>query len=183
VSGNPWVGQEPIGKDSPHRVRISPFFYSQHKLLNVLYIPKLRDLPQEGMDFKAVVFDFGFAQGAGLGPFETQHINLQVERPYMIWGIAGLTSDLTNPAVGFKIQFFHTHGGSQRQFFNKHMNDLNICGQAGRPLIVRSPYLVLKGDQISCEVKNLSNNSANPGFPAVGSNAKVQVVLYGGEFD
>jgi hypothetical protein len=179
MSGNPWVGQH-RGKEDPRIARISPFFYGQHKLLNVLYIPKLRDLPQDGMDLKAMVFDFGFNPGTqSLGPFGTGKANLQVERPYMIWGITGFTSDLTNPRVGFNVQFFHTHDNDERQFFNKAVNDGEIVGSGQRLHILRSPYLVIRGDQIACEVKNLSNNAAN----VAGADSKIQVVLWGGEFD
>lgn len=184
MSGNPWVG-EYAGKEDPRLVRISPFFFGQHGLLNMLYIPKLRDLPQTGMDLKAMVFDFGFVPGnATLGPFDTQKVNLQVERPFMIWGLTGVTSDLTVPRLGYNLQIFHTHDQAERLFFNKHLNDGEICGTGARLHIFRSPYLVIRGDQLACEVKNLSNNAANPGFPArPQSDTRIQVVLFGGEFD
>lgn len=184
MPSNPWVGQH-VGKEDHRIVRISPFFYGQRKLRNILYIPKLRDLPQEGMDLKAMVFDFGFNVGSQtLGPFATGKVNLQVERPCMIWGITGFTSDLSNPRVGYNLQIFHTHDNDERYFFNKSVNDGEIVGSGQLVHILRSPYLVIRGDQIACEVKNLSNNSANPGFPASpASDSKVQVVLWGGEFD
>lgn len=184
MSRNPWVGQHP-GKEDPRLVRISPFFFAQHGLLNMLYIPKLRDLPQNAMDLKAMVFDFGFVPGQPtLGPFATQKINLQVERPFMIWGITGFSNDHSDPRVGYNLQIYHTHDQAERQFFNKHLNDAEICGTGALMHILRSPYLVIRGDQLACEVKNLSSNAANPGFPAQPqSDASVQVVLWGGEFD
>lgn len=187
--GNPWVGQH-VGKEDPRIVRISPFFFGQHGLLNVLYIPKLRDLPQSGMDLKAMVFDFGFNAGSStLGPFGTQKVNLQVERPVMLYGITGFGNAVFNPdvapgRVGFNLQLYHTHDQTERLFFNKHLNDAEICGSGARLHIFRSPYLVPKGDQLACEVKNLSDNSLNPGFPAQPqSDTSIQVVLWGGEFD
>jgi hypothetical protein len=184
MPGNPWVGQH-VGREDPRITRISPFFYGQHKLMNIWYIPKLRDLPQDGMDLKGMVFDFGFNAGnPTLGPFATGKVNLQVERPFMIWGITGFTNDLSAPRVGYNLQIFHTHDNDERQFFNKSVNDGEIAGSGRLLHILRSPYLVIRGDQLACEVKNLSSNSANPGFPASpASDAKVQVVLLGGEFD
>jgi len=64
------------------------------------------------------------------------------------------------------------------------VNDGEIVGSGQRLHILRSPYLVIKGDQIACEVKNLSSNAANPGFPAQPqSDSRIQMVLWGGEFD
>lgn len=168
MSGNAWVGQH-VGKEDPRLVRISPFFYPQHKLLNVLYIPKLRDLPQDGLDLKGMVFDFGFNLGvASVDPKGTAKVNLQVERPLMIWGITGVSDS----AAGFLVQFFHTHEGSQRQFFSKHINAAAVAGNGTNLLIVRYPYVVIRGDQLTAEVKNLDTVAA-----------KIQVVLFGGEFD
>ncbi len=173
---NPSVG---IRSNKQHGV--TPFFFGQHKLLNILYIPKLRDLPQDHIDLKGIVFDFGFngGQGAGLAPFEVQKRNYVVDRSVLLWGLSGITTDLTNPRVGYLVQIFATHGGTQRQFFTKHLNDAEIVGTGQRPFLLRSPYLLMKGDQLQCEVKNLSNNQANPGT----ANSKVQLVLWGGEFD
>lgn len=189
MSGNPWVGQH-AGKEDPRLVRISPFFYGQHKLLNILYIPKLRDLPQNAIDLKAMVFDFGFVAGQpSLGPFETQKINLQVERPLMIWGITGVSNERPDerggvPLAGYRLQFYHTHDQTERQFFNKHLQNTEICGSGQFLHIVRHPYLIIRGDQITCEVKNLSDNHLNPNFPVrPDSDTKIQVVLWGGEFD
>lgn len=177
---NPWVGQNPHEKDDPRLVRISPYFFGQFGLRNILYLPKLRDLPDKGLDFKALVFDFGFAVPANsLGPKATGKRTLAIERPLLIWGITGLTSDLSNPAVGFNFQILHNHEGSQRQFFNKHVNNGEIAGRGRQPMLLRMPYMVIKGDEITCEVKNISNNTANPNS----ANANVQVVLFGGEFD
>lgn len=187
MSGNAWVGQH-LGKDDPRLVRISPFLYSQRKLLNVFFLPKLRDLPQTGLDLKALVFDYGFNAGtSSLASMGTQKINLQIERPLMIWGITGNSSAvrqagpgpdfagrfrLSPPNVGFQLQLFHTHQTAQRQFFNKHARDMEICGSGQHVHLLRTPYLVIKGDQITCEVKNLTSAAMN-----------VQVVLWGGEFD
>ena len=177
---NPWSGQDPNGKDDPRLVHISPFFFSQHGLRNIFYIPKLRDLPASGLDLKVLVFDFGFDIPANsLGPKATAKRTLAIERPILIWGCTGVTSDLSNPAVGFNFQILHNHGGSQRQFFNKHVNNGEIAGDGHRPMIFRMPYMVIKGDEVTCEVKNLSNNAANPGS----TNSNVQVCLFGGEFD
>jgi hypothetical protein len=188
---NVWVGTGDLsGPDSPLKIKVSPYFFGQHGLINMLYIPKVRDLPSGGFDLKGLVFDFGFNAGQlgqlsnlGLGPFETQDRNYQTERPFLIWGISGVSNDLSVPYVGYNVQIFHSHQGAVRQLFNKAVADGEIVGTGARVHIVRSPYLVLKGDQLQCQVKNLSNNQANPGFPAASSNAKVQVVLWGGEFD
>lgn len=170
VSNNPWVGQY-AGKDSPTRVLISPFLFAQRQLRNILYLPKLRDLPQ-GLDLKAMVYDFGFTagSGAGLAALETQEKSLVVERPILVWGLNGFSTD----AAGFLLQCFHNHEGAQRQFFNKHVSNVAMCGSNTRPHVFRRPYMFLRGDSIEIEIKNLSQAA---------SAAKIQVVLYGGEFD
>lgn len=179
MSGNAWVGQH-SGKEDRRLVRISPYFFGQHGLSNIFYLPKLRELPTTGLDFKAIVFDFGFNLGTNtLPPLGTQKINLSIERPILVWGLVGFSSDLTVPAVGFNVQLFHSHESSQRQFFNKHVNNGAVLGSGQRPTLFRSPYLMIRGDEVTCEVKNLSNNAANAG----GADSKIQVILYGGEFD
>jgi len=179
VSGNSWVGEHSV-KESPHIARISPYFFGQHGLLNLLYLPKLRDLPAKGLDFKALVFDFGFDQGSvSLGPLATAKLTLVVEKPLLIWGVAGVSSDLSAPYVGYNFQLLHSHNGVQRQFFNKAVNDGEILGSGARLALLRSPYMVIRGDELTCQVSNLSNNQANPGD----ENSNVQVVLYGGEFE
>lgn len=176
---NPWVGQH-AGKDDPRLVRISPYYFGQHGLQNIYYLPKLRDLPDKGLDFKTLVFDFGFAIPANsLGPRATAKRTLAIERPLLIWGCTAVTSDLSNPAVGFNFQILHNHEGSQRQFFNKHVNNGQISGNGTNPMLFRMPYMVIKGDEITCEVKNVSNNAANPN----NANSNIQVCLFGGEFD
>ena len=132
------------------------------------------------MDFKALVFDFGFNVGRpSLGPHATAKVTLAVERPLLIWAITGVTSDLSNPAVGFNFNIFHSHQGVKRQFFNKHINNQEITGNGTHPTLFRMPYMVIRGDELTCEVKNVSDNSANPGE----INSNVQVVLFGGEFE
>jgi hypothetical protein len=181
MSGNAWVGQEHQGaKDDPRMVRISPYYFAQHGLENIFYLPKLRDLPAKGLDFKALVFDFGFNAGRpSLGPRGTAKVTLAIERPILFWAIAGVTNDQTVPYIGYNFNIFHSHQGNKRQFFNKHVADGEIAGAGGNPQIMRMPYMVIKGDEVTCEVKNLSNNAANPD----GGNASIQVVIYGGEFD
>jgi hypothetical protein len=179
MSGNAWVGERP-GKQDSRIARISPYLFTQHGLNNILYLPKLRDLPATGLDFKALVFDFGFNPGTpSLGPRSTAKRTLAIERPLLIWGLEGVTDDQTAPRVGYNLNILHNHEGSQRQFFNKHINDGQIVTNQVRVQLLRMPYMVIKGDEVTCEVKNLSSNAANPG----GANARIQVVLYGGEFD
>lgn len=177
--GNSWVAQH-AGRDSAKRVRISPLLFSQRKLLNILQLPKLRDLPQNGMNLKSIVFDFGFCPGStSLAPLGTGLINYQIERPYLMWGITAFSNDLTNPAVGFNFNLYHTRDNAQRFLFNKDLNNAAVSGSGKNPLLLRSPYMFLKGDQVSCECKNLSSNTANP----AGANASAQIVVWGAEFD
>lgn len=178
MSGNAWVGQH-AGKEDPYRLRITPFLFAQFKLRNMRYLPKLRDLPQQ-MDLKAMVFDFGFNPGStSLGPLATAKINLQIERPIMLWGLTGVSNEASNPQVGFQVQFYHTHDGKQRQFFSRHMQNAGVLGTGLIPLTLPRPPILLRGDQLTCEVKNQSNNANNPAQ----ANTNVQVIFYGGEFD
>lgn len=179
MAGNAWVGQH-SGKEDRRLVRISPYFFGQHGLSNIFYLPKLRELPATGLDFKAIVFDFGFALGTPtLGPLGTQKINLSIERPVLLWAIVGVSDEIAEVGakLGFNVQVFHSHEGAQRQFFNKHVNNGEVLGNGTNPALFRSPYLMIRGDEITCEVKNLSSNPANP------NGVRIQVVLYGGEFD
>jgi hypothetical protein len=241
MSRNAWVGQHP-GKEDSRLVRISPYLFGAHGLRNIHYLPKLRDLPCCGLDFKAIVFDFGFAPGTqGLPPTGAAKSMIGVERPVLIWGIsaignvnasapgaptawnAGTTYGLganvlygelfnvdsklvyegvpytslqagntgnnpyTSPAwwklgsssfdpvlSGYHFQILHTHEGNQRQFFSKFMTPSESAGIAGLPLLLKSPYMVIRGDQLTCQVRNVN---------VIPLSLNVQVVLYGGEFD
>lgn len=238
------MGQHP-GKEDSRLVRISPYFFGAHGLSNIHYLPKLRDLPCCGLDFKAVVFDFGFNPGSDdLPPTGAAKILVGVERPLLIWGISAmgtvnasapgapgvwnngtdyglganvlvavlqqvpgsskfvLTSWIpytslqaantghnpqTSPAwwapgsstfdaasSGYHFQILHSHEGSQRQFFSKFMTPTEAAGVAGLPLLLKSPYLVIRGDELTCQVRNVN---------VIPLSISVQVVLYGGEFD
>jgi hypothetical protein len=178
MSGNAWVGEH-TGKEDPRLTRISPFLFAQRQVRNIRYLPKLRDLPMNGMDLKAMVFDFGFNPGStSLGPLATAKINLQIERPVMLWALTGVSDEASVPQIGFQVQLFHTHDGKQRQLFSRHVVNTGILGSGILPMLLQRPYLVLRGDQLTCEVKNLSTNTAN----ANTVNTNVQVVFFGGEF-
>ena len=186
---NPWVGQNPTaGKDSPLITRISPYFFSQHGLSNIYYLPKLRDLPASAVDFKAIVFDFGFNAGTyPLPPSGAAKVLIGIERPLLIWGIAA-TSAYTGGAhgfdpggSGFQFQLLHSHQGHQRQFFSKFTTLNETAGQGGTPLVFRMPYMVMKGDELTCQVRNTTPGSN--GWRSQSDPIDCQVVVYGGEFD
>lgn len=182
MSGNAWVGQH-AGKEDSRITRISPYLFGAHGVRNILYLPKLRDLPASGLDFKAIVFDFGFNKGTPiLLKNGTQKSMIAADRALLIWGIVAYTAAEYIPGYAFYYQLLHSHEGNQRNFFSKHVSASELAGPAGlapqiagvanSPVILRMPYMVLKGDQLTCEIRN----------PAP-SNQAVQVVLYGGEFD
>lgn len=174
---NPWVGMH-RGDHSP-LVRISPFLYGQRKLLNIFFIPKLRDLPQHGLDLKALVFDFGFNDTSqSLDAYDTLRANEVARMNFLVWGITGHADEATSPPTpppaepSYLFQFFHTHDGNQRQFFNKDLSNRELAGSGQHPHLLPHPYLILAGDTITCEMQNLG-----------GSQLNAQVVLLGGEFD
>jgi hypothetical protein len=170
------VGQH-AGDDSA-LVRISPYLYGQRKLLNIFFLPKLRDLPQHGLDLKALVFDFGFnANNLSLDPFNTTRANETCRRNFLVWGITGRADLATLPPTAppepsYLFQFFHAHEGVQRQFYNKDLSNRELAGNAQHPHLLPHPYLILAGDTITCEVQNLGSSALD-----------AQVVLLGGEFD
>lgn len=247
MSRNPWVGQH-HGKEDSRLVRISPYLFGAHGLSNINYLPKLRDLPCCGLDFKAIVFDYGFNPGSeSLPPTGAAKLMIPVERPLLIWGISAISTanvsapgnpavwaigttyglganvlvpqiifpetfnvhihavvwmpytslqagnlgndPLTSPAWwtngsspfnpagqagGYHFQILHSHEGSQRQFFSKFTTPTESAGMGGLPLLLKSPYLVIRGDELTCQVRNVQ---------ILALTLNVQIVLYGGEFD
>jgi hypothetical protein len=167
---NPWVGSQPGDKSA--LVRISPYLYGQRKLLNIFFLPKLRDLPQHGLDLLGEVFDFGYNQGSvPLDAFDVLRSSQVLRRNFLVWGITGVCTP-SGAVPNYLFQVYHTHEGKQRQFFNKALSDGELAGTAQAPMLLAHPYLVLEGDTLECEVQNLSN-----------ANLNAQVVLWGGEFD
>ena len=251
MSRNAWVGQHP-GKEDSRLVRISPYFFGAHGLSNIHYLPKLRDLPCCGLDFKSIVFDFGFAPGTqSLPPTGAAKQMIPVERPLLIWGISAIgiivstgggggggggvanwhaattyglndrvlvvEKELQGPlfhqtwvivgwtlyvslqagntgnnppdspawwgtgsspfdaaSSGYHFQILHSHQGNQRQLFSKFMTPTESAGIAGLPLLLKTPYMVIRGDELTCQVRNVQ---------VIPSALQVQVVLFGGEFD
>jgi hypothetical protein len=251
MSRNAWVGQHP-GKEDSRLARISPYLFGAHGLSNINYLPKLRDLPCCGLDFKAIVFDFGFNPGSQSIPATgAAKLMIGVDRPLLIWGISAISTvdssapgapqvwsagttyglganvlrweqdvihgpfpfppggimvwegwlpytslqagntgndPLTSPtwwksgsspfdagaSSGFHFQFLHSHQGNQRQFFSKFMTPTESGGSGGLPLLLKTPYMVIRGDELTCQVRNVQVTPVA---------LQVQVVLYGGEFD
>jgi|SRR5579885_2640612 len=173
---NPWVGDH--RGDSSGVLRISPYLFNLRSLLNIFFLPKQRDLPQTGLDLRSMVFDFGFNKnlaGPSIDAFDTFRQGDVARRNMLVWGITGTATLVSGGAVGspaLLFNLFHSHNGSQRQFFNKDISDVEALGTAQKPLILAHPYLILAGDNVVCEVQNLSINPIN-----------AQVVLWAGEFD
>jgi len=157
--------------------RITPLFFPQRKLRNRHYLPKLLNLPQD-LDFQAIGFGWGlFGPAPGLAALDTQNQTVQIMVPTFLWGMAGVSNDNTGPGnsnLGFNLNIFHTHNGSQYRFFNRDVFNAEVLGKLGNPAILRQPHLFLPGDSIECQVKNLGS----PVAPAVTS---IQVVLFAGQ--
>ena len=169
----------PVGQQVGLAGRLSPYLRSQRGVLNAAFLPLKELLPTEGLLTNSLTFDFGFNPGSpGLSALDTQNITLQMEHNFIGHTIVGYSNDRTGPGgtnSGFLVTFFHTHNGTQRRFFSKHLNSSEIMGSAQGPIILLSPILLLKGDSLECEVKNLGN----PVPPAL---TAIQVCLVGGEF-
>jgi hypothetical protein len=186
MSGNAWVGQH-AGKEDSRITRISPYLFGKQGVRNILFLPKLRDLPASGLDFKAIVFDFGFNPGsAQLSPRgAVQKSMIAADRPVLIWGLTSFSSpagEAETPNPYYVFQLLHSHEGNQRQLFSKYVNPQEIGGNfaseapPGGMTVFRMPYMVLKADQLTCTVRLT-------GAPSGTNPVNVQVVLYGGEFD
>ena len=171
---NAWVGQQ-NGNAAIGLSPISPYLFGQRKLLNIYFLPKLRDLPQSDLLFYKTVFDFGFTPGTnGLSALGTENVVIQIQQPTLIYAVQGVSDEPAVPQLGFLFQLFHTHEGKQRRWFNRHVANTEFCGTGKRPMILRTPYLFLQGDSIECEVKNL----AQPAAPNV---TRIQVALIGAQ--
>ena len=166
------VGIQPKKLSNFHR--ISPYLWPQQGLLQRYHLPNERDLPA-GLEFRFRTFDFGFNEGnASLQPFDTQYQSITQARNFLIWGINGKASATTGqsaPSPAFLFNVVLNHQGDQAQFFNKTVSDIEQAGTAEEPFILRSPQLVLAGDQLTVTIQNLANITLNG-----------QVVLIGGEF-
>ncbi len=158
-------------------LRYSPYLFSQRGLFNKYLLPKDRDLPQHGLTFAPKTFDFGFnASSPSLDPYDTTFQTITCRRNLLVWGIVGTSSPAVRGVAavspGFLFQVKHSHMGSQRQFFNKALTDIELAGTAQNPQLLIEPQLILSGDQLTLEMQNLGNLELN-----------AQVVLLGGEFD
>lgn len=163
---------------------VSPLLFPQQHLANKYHLPESRDLPAEGMELRFLTFDFGFATPGGvLAPFDLQPFGIPIGRNFLAVSITGASvpaASATPPIAGnpgaqvspsFLFNFLHTHEGVQRQWFNKDVQDVIGLGDGRRPLLFRSPILLVSGDTLTCQVRNLSN-----------CNLQVQIMLAGGEF-
>jgi hypothetical protein len=164
--------------------KVNPLLFPQQHLANAYQLPDSRDLPSEGLELRFLTFDFGFATpGSALAPFDLQPYGIPIGRNFLATAITGASipaSSLTPPAAGspgavvspaFLFNFFHTHEGVQRQWFNKDVTDVTGLGDGKRPRIFRAPILLVSGDTLTCQVRNLSN-----------CTLQVQIMLAGGEF-
>lgn len=156
--------------------RISPFLFSQRKLLNRYFLARGRDLPGSGLEFRARTFDFGYNNPAQvLAPYAVINTNLISDNNLLVWGIVGVSNPkgtaaaAVSPAYLFNVT--HTHEGTQIQWFNKAISDVEAAGSAQHPYLMREPQLVLAGDSLQIEIQNLGN-----------FNLQAQITLYGGQF-
>ena len=170
---NPWIGQG-FGKSAIGLSRFSPYLFSQREILNVYFLPKLRDLPQVDMVPFKLAFTWGFGQAApGLVAYDVQNQIVQVHVPTFVWGVNGVVSDNTG-SPNAQFQIFHTHDGRQRRWFNRPSTLSESAGSGVLPQLYRAPYLILPDDSIECEIQNL-------GLPVAPNVTSVQVTLLCGE--
>jgi len=175
---NSWVGQNRgiygIGLSA-----ISPYFFPQRKLLNLYFLPKRRDLPQEDMLLYWIRFSFGDTPGTtGLAALDTQNQAQQVKLPTYVWGISGGSRTLVGTSAGFIFQLYHTIGQNRRWIFNKHVSDVEVLGNGQHPQLFPRPYLLLPQDSIECEVKNMSTPTA-PNLTTMGVTLHCAQVISG----
>lgn len=140
------------------------WYLPQYGLRTSAVLPAEDELPP--LELWAYCFDFGFVPGSPqVGALGTSELSYALAEEVLIWAITGADSD----AAGFRYMLYHQRQGAQRQVFDKHQLGVNAAGSAQFPVFLKSPYLLMPGDSILCEVKSLSNNPSN-----------IQVVLYGG---
>jgi hypothetical protein len=164
--------------------RVSPLLFGQDKLNNKYFLPGHRDLPWDALHLKFLTFDFGFATpGSVIAPYNMSPMDLVVGPNFLACSITGASvpqPSATPPTVGqpgaqqspaFLVTFLHTHEGVQRQWANKDLYDGQAVGIGMKPTVFKSPVLILAGDTLECQVRNLSN-----------CNLQVQIMLAGGEF-
>ncbi|MGH9501675.1 MAG: hypothetical protein ACRD20_02360 [Terriglobales bacterium] len=168
------VGEHPETRAGA--LRFSVFLFAQKKLVNRWLLPLHRDLPCDGFTFAVKTFDFGFnASNPSLDPFDTQFQTITCRSNILIWGVTGTSAPAVRGVApvspGFLFQLLHTHAGNQRQWTNKATTDIEGCGSAQNPHILKEPQLILAGDQLTISMQNLGNLELN-----------AQVALLGGEF-
>lgn len=166
---------------------ISPYFFSQHKIINGYYLPDDKELPLHGLQGQTLVFDFGFCQPSlTVPPMDTQFFPITLPNNFLALGITGVSdippsTIVTPPAAGatsnvlvdpsYLLNMQQTHGGNTWQWMNKDVSNDEGVGTSERPLMFKSPILLPIGDTISCVVRNLGNCSL-----------RVQIMLIGGSF-
>ena len=176
MSSNPWVGQGQR-KSAIGLSAFSPYMFAQREILNVYFLPKLRDLPQVDMVPFKLAFTWGFNQTIpGLAAYATENQIEQIHVPTFVFGINGIVFDApgAGATANFQFQIYHTHDGRQRRMFNRPSTYNESCGSGGHPQLFRAPYLILPDDSIECEVQNL-------GLPIAPNVTSIQIVLLCGE--
>lgn len=158
--------------------RLSPYLLGLRGINNAYFLPKGRDLPNDGLSLRAETFDFGFnLPNIPLAAFEERSVNFPIQKNFLVWGVcvtALLQPQDVNVTVvpAILISITQQHGSKLLEFFNKEIADLNAGGTAAKPYLLKEPQLVLSGDQLEVDVMNTQN-----------SNVSAQVVLWGGEFE
>lgn len=111
-----------------------------------LFLPPESEIP-EG-ESRVIGFNF-----PGLGPLATANDQEPVQRDFVWYAITATVKAAAGYVPAFSIMFYHGHGKAQRQLWHQAMQ-ANLVGTAADPYYLPSPYLLGRGDVVSCEVAN-----------------------------
>lgn len=143
-------------------------FLPQRGVKTGLYLPPQVEVPARG-EVACIAFDFGGEVGAALTAEHTEAL----DREFLLMKILA-HSDA--PGGQFFLQLLHQHGAEQRELLAKQMHSELVAGNARRPLILRSPYLLGVGDRLTAAIANAGTDGVESyNFQA----ANIQVACWG----
>lgn len=61
---------------------VRPELFGQRRIIQDYYLPSRVDLP-DGMDLKALIFDYGFNNALSIKPLDTGELSFPIERNFL----------------------------------------------------------------------------------------------------
>jgi hypothetical protein len=137
------------------------FLLPNRKLRQHLYLPHANEIPPG--DYEPLLFDFTATGPQGqLGAFATLELSHRMNTNWLLWGITARSQDSAGNANSpYQVQIVHSHMSGVRELIAKPVPGQLVLGTAQLATILKSPYLLEPGDQLTFVVINQAVDGAN----------------------